>query len=246
MKSRLISTLGTAKNLIPWPVRRISRQVKRQIRWARSASVPMSEVFRVIYQNDGWGGYGSRPYYSGPGSDVRHARAYAARIRNFMATQQVTSIVDLGCGDFRVGAMLVTDGVQYTGIDIVEDLVRFNSRRFACSTIRFECLDITQNSLPDGELCLIREVLQHLSNSEILRILPKLEKYRHIIYTDYQPPPWAIRQPNLDIPHGRDTRIWKRSGLYLDQPPFNLRTELLFEAAVSPHLCIPGERIASQ
>jgi len=32
---------------------------------------------------------------------------------------------------------------------------------------QFLCLDIISDELPDGDLCLLREVLQHLSNREM-------------------------------------------------------------------------------
>jgi hypothetical protein len=40
-----------------------------------------------------------------------------------MASRCIKSIVDLGCGDFRVARMFLNDDLTYVGVDVVEDLV---------------------------------------------------------------------------------------------------------------------------
>jgi hypothetical protein len=64
-----------------------------------------------------------------------------------------------------------------------------------------------------------------------------------VIYSDYQPPPGARCIPNRDIVHGRDTRIWKDSAVFLNQPPFNRTMELLLEVGSQQILRQPGECI---
>jgi SAM-dependent methyltransferase len=83
-------------------------------------------------------------------------------------------VVDLGCGDFRVAQLFVNDSIDYTGIDIVAPLIAHNEARFASHNVRFLCLDIISGELPDGDLCLLREVLQHLSNREITLVLQQV------------------------------------------------------------------------
>jgi SAM-dependent methyltransferase len=240
-----VQILDAVKARTPWTIRNLTRRIKREIHWAFNGHLPARKVFKAIYDENAWGSQQPGEYYSGPGSDAGPAQAYAGRICKFIADNRISSVVDLGCGDFRVGSMLVNDDVRYTGVDIVDDLITVNGKRFGAQNIQFQCLDIIRESLPDGELCLIREVFQHLSNSEILRVLPKLRKYRYAIYTDYQPSPSALVMPNRDIAHGRDTRLWKGSALFLDQPPFNIEAELLFETRVSRYMCSPGERIST-
>jgi hypothetical protein len=104
-------------------------------------------------------------------------------------------------------------------------------------------LDATRDPLPDGDLCLIREVLQHLSNRQIASVLQAARKFRYVIYSDYQPPAGIQCLPNRDIPHGRDTRIWKNSAVLLDQAPFNREVELLLEVESQEVLLQPGECI---
>lgn len=99
--------------------------------------------------------------------------------------------------------------------------------------------------MPTGDLCLIREVFQHLSNREILSVLSKLHGFSHVVFSDAQLPLSAIKKPNRDIAHGRDSRGWKYSALFLDLPPFNVPTKLLFEIELPQYVLRPGERICT-
>lgn len=193
----------------PWPIRKLSRRLKREIRWVRDRRLPARMVFQNIYAEHAWGHGDTDGFYSGAGSDTILARAYAENIQRYIEREGVRSIVDLGCGDFRVASLLVSDNVQYVGVDIVEEVIAANREQHGGPNVRFECLDITRDPLPAGDLCLIREVFQHLSNAEILSVLAKLRGFRHVIFSDAQLPRSAIKKPNRDIPHGRYTRGWK-------------------------------------
>ncbi len=237
-----MGVVDVVKAHTPWAIRRVSRQIKRNVRWARSARQPVDQVFSDIYQRNLWGGEKGN-FYSGPGSECDAASIYAEGIRDFIIGRNIRSIVDLGCGDFRVARMFLNDDIRYTGVDIVEPLVRENAARYHSDKVDFACVNIIESTLPEGELCLIREVFQHLSNAEILTVIPKLRQFRFAVYTDYQPGPGAPCTPNRDISHGVDTRIWRDSALFLDQPPFNVPMRLLFEAPSPIVLRNAGERI---
>jgi len=239
---KLEGVVDFVKAHTPWAIRHLSRRIKREIRWGRSAKQSARTVFGEIYQRNLWGGEAGA-FYSGPGSDSHAALLYAEGIKAFIANRDVRSVVDLGCGDFRVATMFLGDDITYVGVEIVETLVTSNIANHQCDKISFQCLDIVDDQLPTGDLCLIREVFQHLSNAEILKVIPKLRQFRYVVYTDYQPGPGAPCSPNRDIAHGVDTRIWRDSALFLDKPPFNVPMQLLFEAPASTTLRHPGERI---
>jgi len=243
VEGSLMSVVDTVKAHTPWVIRSGARTIKRRIRWARNSRRPVDEVFQEVYQRAMWGGEVGE-FCSGPGSDSDAAALYAVGIAELIATRGIRSVVDLGCGDFCVaGRLLSGSDVGYIGVDVVEPLIRQNIANHRSSRVDFACLNIITDALPDGELCLIREVLQHLSNAEILRVMPKLRQYRYVVYSDYQPGPLAPCVPNRDIGHGIDTRIWKDSALFLDQPPFQVPMKLLFEAPSPIILRHPGECI---
>jgi SAM-dependent methyltransferase len=147
-----------------------------------------------------------------------------------MAERNLKSVVDLGCGDFRVGRLLAASGVSYIGVDVVEPLIAENTRRYGSPTVRFQCADITSDALPEGELCLIREVLQHLSNAQVSAVLARLPKYKYALITEVHPEDFQHYRINRDKPHGASSRLGHFSVLCLDHPPFNVAdARLVFE-----------------
>ena len=158
-------------------------------------------------------------------------------VKQFVSEHNVKSVLDIGCGDFTVGQQMQVFGTQYIGIDIVQDLIDRNTKLFGSNGIQFKCLDAIVDQLPIADLVLVRQVLQHLSNEQISRLLSKLHAYRYVMVTEHYPAPCENLIPNLDKPHGGDTRIYDGSAVYLDRPPFNiqgLRTILQVPASDLP------------
>jgi SAM-dependent methyltransferase len=155
--------LRLKSRLRAWRIRRLYRQL------------PAQEVFSRIYRSKAWGSHPDRPFCSGEGS-IREdiVGPYCDKVRDFIQTRNIRHVVDLGCGDFGVGSRLLAPNLRYTATDIVRELVEDNRKRFAGLSVDFKCMNIINEELPEGELCLVRQVLQHLSNAEILRILNKL------------------------------------------------------------------------
>ena len=213
------------QKILDWRARRI---VARQQEYFGSKSA--AETFTEIYQNNLWGG-AKGEFYSGSGSDEKYAARYAATIRNFIFENNIKKAVDLGCGDFRVASRFVSADFHYTGCDVVPSLIEHLNEKYANENIEFRRADIIEDRLPDADLCLIRQVLQHLSNREIARILKNAEKYKYLIVTESYPRPGVEIVPNLDIPHGPDIRLHFDSAVCLDQPPYGLTNiKLLLDA----------------
>jgi SAM-dependent methyltransferase len=237
-----MEVVSLIKQYTPWPLRYIARLIRRELNWMISRRKPAATVFEQVYTERRWADDGSA-FHSGPGSIGMASELYGATISKFISEHQIRSVVDLGCGDFRVAQLFLNDSIDYVGIDIVAPLIAHNETRFASDNVRFLCRDITSDELPNGELCLLREVLQHLSNREIALVLEQVKKYPYVIYTDYQPAGALKIVPNKDMAHGCDTRIWRDSGVFLDQPPFSQDTELLLEVPSEHTLRAPGEII---
>lgn len=212
----------TVKNLIPsrvmqWRRRRIARRHQQAF-----AEKSVGEAFTEIYEKNVWGGKKGE-FFSGAGSQEKYARLYAETVRNFISEKRIGTVVDLGCGDFRVSSQIVTEDVRYIGCDVVPSLIDHLNERHCSANIEFHCVNIVDDELPDGDLCLIRQVLQHLSNDEISKIIDRCRKYSFLIVTEQYPRPDKAIVPNLDIPHGPEVRLHFDSAVYLDEPPFGLR-----------------------
>jgi SAM-dependent methyltransferase len=204
----------------------------------------VAEIFGEIYDDNRWGGE-LGAFHSGSGSTPEHAQLYAFVIRRFIQEHGVRHVVDLGCGDFRIGAQVIAGSdVTYTGIDVVASLIERNRQSYGSGQVRFECLDIIEDELPDGDLCLIRQVLQHLSNQQISRVLKNVSRYPSVVVTEHYPAPAVLRGKNLDKPCGEDVRVYDGSAVFLDAPPFNQRVSAeLLDVDAGHCLVQPGERI---
>ena len=196
-------------------------------------------VFCDIYEQGLWGRHGESKYFSGVGSLGKAARAYvhsiAATVAALAKGGEIT-LVDLGCGDFRIGADLLKrlPSVRYLGCDIVPGLIEENQRNHKSDRVAFRHLDIVSEKLPAGDVYLVRQVLQHLSNSEIKAVVDKLRACPHVFITEGQP---AI----LEGPVNPDKRVsagvrfdWRRGrgrGVELASPPFNVPVQEVFRVA---------------
>lgn len=219
------------KDLAPQSLRRLSRRVKAFVRGRRNRRLSAQEVFTKVYAEGLWGGEPGT-FFSGPGSNDEAGKPYADFVTSFIAEHNVRHVVDLGCGDFRVGRLIAKPGLLYTGVDVVKPLIEENQRRHGSQTVCFVQADIANDALPDGDLCLIREVFQHLSNAQVSVILAKLTRYRYALITEVHPDDLSHYTINRDKAHGATSRLAHFSVLHLDAPPFNVsRARLVFEIA---------------
>jgi 2-polyprenyl-3-methyl-5-hydroxy-6-metoxy-1,4-benzoquinol methylase len=201
-----------------------------------------AEIFSEIYQSGEWGNSQDQ-YDSGTGSsEDRFIQPYCNLVGEFVAglDRDGLTIVDLGCGDFRVGgavlAVCESRLSKYIAVDIVPSLIEHNKLHNQVNKVEFVCQNIIDEDLPKGDICFVRQVLQHLSNQQIQQILAKISKsYRYVFITEHQPTDETGVVPNLDKPHGGDIRLFDGSGVYLGKPPF-----VLENCSIEVVLEIPG------
>jgi SAM-dependent methyltransferase len=141
--------------------------------------------FEEIYRLHSWSGQ-SR---SGPGSDPANLGQYKRFVDQLLrkiGNGAKLDVIDLGCGDFSSSRCLDFDVIrQYTGVDIVEEVINANRATWGDSSRRFECLDILEEEIPRADVILIKDVLQHLSNAAIKEIVRKaLSVCSHLIITN--------------------------------------------------------------
>ena len=185
---------------------------------------PTKEAMEQVYEMKLWGGSSSN-FYSGIGSHHPEVvNPYIEVVISFLDSfQNELTLCDLGCGDFNVGKELVNYTTKYHAVDIVTSLIERNIEKYREDHLEFHCLDIAIDELPSGDCALLRQVLQHLSNTEIQRIVGKLRVFRYIIVTDHLPEGDFI--PNKDIISGQGIRLKKQSGVNLTAAPFNLKVK---------------------
>jgi hypothetical protein len=96
-------------------------------------------------------------------------------------TPGVNTVIDIGCGDFQLMKEL-KHSKKYIGTDTSQYIIDENKRKYP--GIQFECVNIVTDELPSGDLAIVKDVLQHLPNSDILKVLEKLKKYKWVIITN--------------------------------------------------------------
>ena len=181
---------------------------------------PTKEAMIQIYEKNLWGG-NSTEFYSGEGSHLPNIiQPYIETVSIFLQSfEEPIKVCDLGCGDFNVGKELVSLTKNYVGVDIVPELISRNQRLFQNENLSFICLDLAVDDLPMGDCALVRQVLQHLSNDEVKKILQKLTNYKYVIITEHLPMGDFV--PNKDKISGQGIRLKVHSGIDLFAEPFN-------------------------
>src|SRR5258708_5148289 len=103
-------------------------QGRRVFRWCRDrwySRMATEEVFTRAYANNMWGGKGGR-WGRGLGwSSLGLTEPYLRAIGQFLddLPQEQRTVVDLGCGDFRIGEQLAAKSHSYVGVDIVPAVI---------------------------------------------------------------------------------------------------------------------------
>ena len=144
-------------------------------------------------------------------------------IKFILSLPNKPNVVDLGCGDFVIGSKIRRLCNNYIAIDIFDQLIDYNKKKYKELNVDFRVLDITSDELPSADICFVRQVLQHLSNQSILQFLEAIKnKYKYLIITEHLPSSNFFKA-NLDKPTGPDTRLFDKSGVILTKPPFNLK-----------------------
>lgn len=189
-------------------------------------------VFTNVYSHEIWGKpRNGEKFCSGPGSyDEKIVLPYMEVLQNLILANKISSVTEIGCGDFWIMRKVMRNisnlqggACSYCGIDIVEDVVRYNKKMFGNDNVRFLCMDASENvSLPDAELLIIRQVLQHLNNEAIMKILDKAKNFRYVLITEHIYAGEDVVY-NMDIPTVGPIRLNKKSGVYLEKPPWNCK-----------------------
>lgn len=145
------------------------------------------ETFEYIYKNNMWGDKKKeKEFYSGEGSHNEvYIESYCSFIKQFIREHSIKTVCDLGCGDYYVASRWIENNYKYIGIDIVSQIVAHHNLNYGTSKRKFSCLDIVEDELPPAELCIIRQVLQHLSNKEIEEVLKKTKQYKFVLITEH-------------------------------------------------------------
>lgn len=192
------------------------------IKWYRDFKVSKfknrsaQDVFTEIYKTNRWK---SSESISGEGSELKQAETLIKELNSLVTNLNISSILDIPCGDFNWMQHVDLSKVNYVGADIVNELIEKNVEKFKdYENVNFIVLDLINNELPKKDLVIIRDCLVHLSFDHISKSIENVKKSgsKYLFTTTY-----PNHNTNLDIVTGD----WRR--LNLMQPPFNFPGPLL-------------------
>jgi len=138
----------------------------------------MKERFEEIYQKNEWS------YGSGHGSLLINNEGYIEFLEKFMEKNNILSVLDLGCGDWQFSKKIDWTGIQYKGYDIVESVVNNNNKRYSSNNISFHVFSDNFSKLPEVDLLIVKDVLQHWSKETIDNFIPSLNRYKFSLITN--------------------------------------------------------------
>jgi hypothetical protein len=147
----------------------------------------MEQIFTNVYENNVWGNNNNSEYNgsSGGGSGVDYnINTYVPFLKKFIKEHGITSVVDLGCGDFRCGNLIYSDlDILYTGYDTYKKVIDYNLKQ---SKFSFIHLDFCTNKeqIINADLCILKDVIQHWSLHNIYTFLDYLvenKKFKYIL-----------------------------------------------------------------
>ncbi|MFC1841573.1 class I SAM-dependent methyltransferase [Candidatus Dependentiae bacterium] len=134
----------------------------------------MEAIFTTIYKKHLWGG--GNETVSGSGSLLKNTNNIRECIPHIIKRYNITSILDIPCGDFNWMKAVDLEGVQYIGADIVLDLINKNQSLYGDSNKIFFHLDATKDPLPKADMILCRDLFLHIPIKEVMNCVVNFKK----------------------------------------------------------------------
>ncbi len=193
------------------------------------SAADIENAFASIFREGSW----HAEVKSGEGSIPSRNRRYMKILRDFLREKQIKSVVDLGCGDWSFSRQIDWSGIDYLGIDIVPELIDSLNERFGRPGVCFRRDNIVTCSLPQADLAISKDVLQHLPSPLVSQYIERLRSFKYAILTNdrlkYDARSWRRLwrlvetpvKPNIEIEPGG----WRL--LRLNDPPFQLGAKVL-------------------
>jgi hypothetical protein len=177
----------------------------------------MTEIFSQIYANGVWVEQKHQESLSGVGSTHAATAELVVRLSAYLREVGCRRLVDVGCGDFNWMRNVEGD-FEYTGIDVVPQVIDANNAAYANHKRRFICMDAIRGAIPPGDVAICREVLFHLSFRDGLQML------RNIKAAGFK---YVLLNSNDNIWFNSDIRSGDFRPINLSKSPFRLADPLL-------------------
>jgi 2-polyprenyl-3-methyl-5-hydroxy-6-metoxy-1,4-benzoquinol methylase len=129
------------------------------------------KVFRSIYKRNGWG---SAESISGPGSTLAYTANIRQQLPGILHSLQIKTLLDAPCGDCNWINKVDLSGINYTGADIVPEIIEANKLNYPDKN--FINANIITDNLPAADLVLCRDCFIHLRKKEIIEVIQTFKR----------------------------------------------------------------------
>jgi hypothetical protein len=181
-------------------------------------------VFYLIYKSNHWNKHIESNMddlmVSGPGSvpGSVQTKNIIINLNEFIKKNDIKKILDMPCGDFAWMKELlkINDKIDYTGYDIVKDIIDNNNKKYASDKTRFLLKDIiNEKSFDNYDLIFVRDFFIHINNKDIKKVLETIKnsKIRYFACSNYNNEAF-----NKDVVIGQHRKI------NLSIEPFNMKS----------------------
>jgi 2-polyprenyl-3-methyl-5-hydroxy-6-metoxy-1,4-benzoquinol methylase len=147
------------------------KMIRRRREYQQLKAKSTQQVFTDIYKENTWRGKNSR---SGSGSDIDQTQIIANELPILFSEFRVSTLLDIPCGDFHWMKNVDLSGIDYTGADVVDELIRSNTEHYARDGVRFQKINLLRDSLPKAYLIFCRDCLVHFSFEDIFHALANI------------------------------------------------------------------------
>lgn len=135
------------------------------------------EIFTEIYDKNVWGG-------SGGGSSPENTVEYRKLLQKFLKDKNIKSVVDYGCGDWSFSHLIDWSGIAYVGVDCVRSVIEANRIKHKGNNITF--YDSVHVPPFVADLLILKDVLQHWSNNDIINFFGSIFRNPSLIQTPFK------------------------------------------------------------
>ena len=180
-------------------------------------------VFYLIYKSNHWNKHvesnKDNLMVSGPGSIPGSAQTknIIINLNEFIKKNDIKKILDMPCGDFAWMKELlkINNKIDYTGYDIVKEIIDINNKKYSSDKIRFLLKDIiNEKNFDNYDLIFVRDFFIHINNKDINKVLTSIKnsKIKYLACSNYN-----------DKLFNDDVFVGQHRKINLSIEPFNMK-----------------------
>lgn len=132
------------------------------------------QIFTDYFNQNFWDNSETK---SGDGSTLDYTKNLREQLPILIEQLKISSIIDAPCGDFHwFKEILLPDNFRYIGADIVSGLIEDLNKKYNHKNRYFLELDVINEKLPQACIWLCRDLIFHLPNKDISKIIDNFLK----------------------------------------------------------------------